>query len=243
VPKEEKAEDILEREHLSYDSLDKSSVPTSILIPEVVALCEGKKSSLNGQPIYVVAAGAIYNGKSLAAALMYGSLKIFRAKTNRFGAQAVWVGTRFVCAKEAGAPKSHQQAIIDSTYDETIRTLIFTGRPLRVRKNPYIMNWETERREEMQALLDKGVLPIQEDLEAVEKLEEENKSDEEKNSSLAGKLAGLDIDDVERPYLMGEVAAAIKDVKPAKQIIDEMVKEAIQQLRMGSTLIEGSARL
>jgi len=47
-----------------------NSVPTSILIPEVVALCQGKKSSLNGQPIYVVAAGGIYNGKSLAAALM-----------------------------------------------------------------------------------------------------------------------------------------------------------------------------
>jgi hypothetical protein len=46
------------------------SVPTSILIPEVVALCQGRKSSLNGQPIYVVAAGGIYNGKSLAASLM-----------------------------------------------------------------------------------------------------------------------------------------------------------------------------
>jgi len=162
---------------------------------------------------------------------------------NRFGAQAVWVGTRFVCAKEAGAPKSHQQAIIESTYDETIRTLIFTGRPLRVLKNPYIMNWETDRREEMQDLLDKGVLPIQQDLDAIEKLEESNKSEDEKNSSLHGKLAGLDIDDVERPYLMGEVAAAIKDVKPAKEIIDEMIKEAIQQLRLGSTFIEGSARL
>jgi NAD(P)H-dependent flavin oxidoreductase YrpB (nitropropane dioxygenase family) len=50
-----------------------TSVPTSILIPEVVALCQGKKSSLNGQPIYVVAAGGIYNGKSLAASLMYFS--------------------------------------------------------------------------------------------------------------------------------------------------------------------------
>jgi len=162
---------------------------------------------------------------------------------NRFGAQAVWVGTRFVCAKEAGASKSHQQAIIKSTYDETIRTLIFTGRPLRVLKNPYIMNWETERREEMQDLLEKGVLPVQQDLDAVEKLEESNKSEEEKNSSLAGKLAGLDIDDVERPYLMGEVAAAIKDVKPAKEIIDEMIKDAVQQLRLGSTFLEGSARL
>jgi hypothetical protein len=71
VPRAERAEDIPEGTlalfmfiHLIF------SVPTSILIPEVVALCEGKKSSLNGQPIYVVAAGAIYNGKSLAASLM-----------------------------------------------------------------------------------------------------------------------------------------------------------------------------
>ena len=162
---------------------------------------------------------------------------------SRFGSQAVWVGTRFVCAKEAGAPKSHQQAIVESTYDETIRTLIYTGRPLRVLKNPYIMNWETERREEMQGLLDKGVLPVQQDLETLEKLEEENKSEEEVNSSLEGRLAGLDIDDVERPYLMGEVAAAIRDVKPAKEIIDEMIKEAIQQLRLGSSFIDGAARL
>ena len=105
------------------------------------------------------------------------------------------------------------------------------------------MNWETERREEMQQLLDNGILPIQHDLDAVEKLEEEAKSKEELNSSLEGRLAGLDIDDVERPYLMGEVAAAITDVKSSKEIIDEMIKEAIQQLRMGSTFIEGSARL
>jgi len=148
-----------------------------------------------------------------------------------------------VCAKEAGAPKSHQQAVIESTYDETIRTLIFTGRPLRVRKNPYIMNWETERREEMQSLLDKGILPVQHDLEEVEKIEEKAKSEEDENTSLEGKLAGLDIDDVERPYLMGEVAAAIRDVKPAKEIIDDMVKEAVQQLRLGNSFIEGGSRL
>lgn len=105
------------------------------------------------------------------------------------------------------------------------------------------MNWETERRDEMQSLLDSGVLPIQHDLDALEKLDEAKSNGTEENSSLEGRFAGLDIDDVERPYLMGEVAAAIKDVKPAKEIIDEMIKEAIQQLRMGSTFIEGSARL
>jgi NAD(P)H-dependent flavin oxidoreductase YrpB (nitropropane dioxygenase family) len=102
------------------------------------------------------------------------------------------------------------------------------------------MNWETHRREELQELLNKGVLPVMHDMEEVEKHEKEGK---EGDNSLAGKLAGLDIDDVERPYLMGEVAAAIRDVKPAKEIIEEMVSEAIQQLRTGSSFIQGGARL
>jgi hypothetical protein len=105
------------------------------------------------------------------------------------------------------------------------------------------MNWETERREELQSLLDNGILPVQHDLEAVEKMEEKSAGQEDANTSMEGKLAGLDIDDVERPYLMGEVAAAIRDVKPAKEIIDEMVKEAVQQLRIGNSFIEGNSRL
>lgn len=108
------------------------------------------------------------------------------------------------------------------------------------------MNWETERRDELFSLLDKGILPVQHDLDTVDALESESKEGkavETANASLEGKLAGLDIDDVERPYLMGEVAAAIRDVKPAKQIMDEMIKEAIQQLRLGSSFIDGGARL
>jgi NAD(P)H-dependent flavin oxidoreductase YrpB (nitropropane dioxygenase family) len=162
---------------------------------------------------------------------------------SRFGSQAVWVGTRFVCAKEAGASKAHQQGIIESDYDETVRTLIFTGRPLRVRKNPYIMNWETERHDEMLSLLDQGVIPVQSDLDALDKLQEEGKSEQEVNSSMEGRLRGLELDDVERPYLMGVVAAAIRDVKPAKEIIDEMVREAVQLLQMGASYVTSSARL
>lgn len=52
-----------------------------------------------GEPVYVVAAGGIFDGRGLAMALC-------------FGAQAAWVGTRFVCAKEAGATARHQKAII-----------------------------------------------------------------------------------------------------------------------------------
>jgi NAD(P)H-dependent flavin oxidoreductase YrpB (nitropropane dioxygenase family) len=49
-------------------------------------------------------AGGVYRGSSLAAALS-------------FGATGVWVGTRFVCAEEAGASKKHQEAVIGAGYD------------------------------------------------------------------------------------------------------------------------------
>lgn len=47
-----------------------------------------------------------------------------------------------------------------------------------------------------------------------------------------------------RPYLMGQVAASINDVKPAKEIIDEMLNEAAQRIQRVQSLIGGnSARL
>jgi hypothetical protein len=76
-------------------------VATSILIPAVVDLCRGHLSPLTHQPIHVVAAGGIVDGRGLAMALA-------------LGAQAAWVGTRFICSTEAGAPKRHQEAVIQA---------------------------------------------------------------------------------------------------------------------------------
>src|ERR1700753_3854324 len=88
-------------------------VPTTILIPTVVGLVKGHKSPLTGQPVQVIAAGGIFNGQSLASALM-------------LGASAVWVGTRFVLSDEAGASRAHQEAVRTSGFDDNIRTIIFT---------------------------------------------------------------------------------------------------------------------
>merc|ERR1719356_1700229 len=62
-------------------------VATSILIPTVVDLVRGKMSPLTGKQVSVVAAGGIFDGRGLAMALS-------------LGADAVWVGTRFVASKE-----------------------------------------------------------------------------------------------------------------------------------------------
>jgi len=178
-------------------------VPTSILIPQVVDLCKGKKSPLTGKDVTVVAAGGMYRGSSLAAALM-------------MGAQGVWVGTRFILADEAGAPKAHQEAVRTAGYEDTVRTIIFTGRPLRVRKNTYIQDWEENRRDEIKKLTTKGTIPVEHDMEELDK---------------ADKLDDETMDNA-RPFLMGKVAAVVNEKKPAKAIVDEMVAEAVQQLKL-----------
>lgn len=189
-------------------------VPTTILIPTVAALVKGKKSPLTGGPVQVVAAGGLFNGQSLAAALM-------------LGANAVWIGTRFVLSEEAGAPKAHQEAVRTAGFDDNVRTIIFTGRPLRVRMNAYIKNWEENRSEEIKELTSKGTIPVEHDFETL----------------------GDDIDDETmdnaRPFLMGKAAAVVNERKSAKVIIDEMVDDAVQWMNRGQSYVvkKGGSKL
>jgi len=97
--------------------------------------------------VQCIAAGGLFNGQSLAAALM-------------LGASAVWVGTRFILCQEAGAPKAHQEAVRTAGFDDNVRTIIFTGRPLRVRNNDYIRDWEENRQDEIKKLTESGIIPV-----------------------------------------------------------------------------------
>lgn len=107
--------------------------PFTVLIPACVDICKNYKSPLTGKPVMVVAAGGIADGRGLAAALSYG-------------ATGVWVGTRFVASVEAGAPKIHKESILSAGFDDTIKTIIFTGRPLHVRKTDYIADWYIKKK-------------------------------------------------------------------------------------------------
>lgn len=59
----------------------------------------------------------------------------------RYGAAGVWVGTRFVASEEAGAPKVHKDLVLSAGYDDVTRTIIYSGRPMHVRKTPYVASW------------------------------------------------------------------------------------------------------
>lgn len=76
----------------------------------------------------VIASGGIADGRGLAASLSYG-------------AAGVWVGTRFVASVEAGAPPKHKEMIVTAGYDDLTKTLIYSGRPMSVRKTPYVEDW------------------------------------------------------------------------------------------------------
>jgi len=172
-------------------------IATSILIPKVVDACRGKKSPLTGGPVYVVAAGGIFDGRGLAMALSMGAV-------------GVWVGTRFVACEEAGAGPYHKNLLKKTGYSDTIRTTIYTGRPMRVNASKFVLDWENNRQDDIQKMLAAGKLPTP--FGSQDKVQD-------------------------RPFLMGQCAGAIEDVKPAKEIVDEMVSQAYELLSQTSKML------
>ncbi|KAI9756613.1 MAG: hypothetical protein M4579_003791 [Chaenotheca gracillima] len=178
-------------------------IPNSILIPAVVDVARRFKSPLTGDPAMVVAAGGIYNGRSLAAGLMQGAM-------------GVWVGTRFVAATESGASRLHKEAVVAAGFEDTLRTLVVSGRPLRVKMNEYLKEWE-DQPEKIKELTNRGIVPLVKDMDE-------------------GK-------DVDIPFLMGQVAGVIDQIKPAGDIVNEMVREAVTMLRIGQDYISRDSKL
>ncbi|ETW78693.1 hypothetical protein HETIRDRAFT_386881 [Heterobasidion irregulare TC 32-1] len=182
-------------------------IAASILIPACVDAVKGHKSPLTGQPVYVIGAGAVYDGRGLAANLMWG-------------AQGVWVGTRFVASVEAGASPAHKKAVLSAGHGDVLRTIIYTGRPLRVRRTPYVEDWETNRQAEIKELTSKGIIPNELEME---------KHPEKSLQAIS--------------FLMGNVASLIHDVLPAQEIVNNMVNVAAEQISRGASSITVKAKL
>jgi nitronate monooxygenase len=66
------------------------------------------------------------------------------AEVVRAGATAAAVGTVLLRATESGASATHQAALIDPAYTETVLTRAFTGRPARGLRNAFIDAHEAE---------------------------------------------------------------------------------------------------
>ena len=91
-------------------------VATMPLVPQIVDAV--------GAHIPVVAAGGIFDGRGLAAALA-------------LGADGVWIGTRFIATPEARAVAGYKDALVRTKEDGTTISRAFSGKTMRVVRNQY----------------------------------------------------------------------------------------------------------
>ncbi len=117
------------------------------------------------------------------------------------GAKGVQIGTRFICASECTVHENVKQRVIKARDRDTVVTGRSTGHPVRVMRNK--LTNELDR-------IEKDSVP--------EELEER----------AAGTLKmAMQGGDVEWGSLMsGQVAGLVKEVKPAADIIKELIDEA-----------------
>jgi enoyl-[acyl-carrier protein] reductase II len=104
-------------------------VATMPLVPQIVDAV--------GARIPVVAAGGIFDGRGLAAALA-------------LGADGVWIGTRFIATPEAHGVTGYKDALIRTKEDGTTISRAFSGKTMRVVRNRYTAFFE-ENPEELSA--------------------------------------------------------------------------------------------
>jgi enoyl-[acyl-carrier protein] reductase II len=97
-------------------------IATMALVPMIV----------DAVKIPVVAAGGIFDGRGLVAALA-------------LGAQGIWMGTRFIASAEARAHDLYKQRILDIDETGTLITRCYSGKTMRAIRTDYTDEWEVKK--------------------------------------------------------------------------------------------------
>ena len=82
-----------------------------------------------GDRVPVVAAGGLFDGRGLAAALA-------------LGADGVWLGTRFIATPEAQSVRGYKDALVAGAEDATVVSRAYSGKTMRVLRNRYTDDWD-----------------------------------------------------------------------------------------------------
>ncbi len=122
------------------------------------------------------------------------------------GCIGVWVGTRFRTTDEGGALPVNKKHILDSTDEDTRVSRAYTGKTLRASYNKFHDLWDGSGLEPLpfptQVLISSALLAC---------------FVEAKKDDYVGGLAG-------------QVSGLINEIKPARQILEKMVEEAVEIL-------------
>ncbi|QCX32241.1 enoyl-[acyl-carrier-protein] reductase FabK [Caloramator sp. E03] len=123
------------------------------------------------------------------------------------GAEGVQIGTRFVCSNECVVHENYKRAIIEAGDRDAVATGRKTGHPVRCLKNKLTREFE--------------------------KLENSNADKEEIEKLGTGALRKAAIlGDIEYGSVMaGQISGLIKDIKPCKTIISDLIKDYEENLK------------
>ncbi len=167
-------------------------VATMPLVPQIVDAV--------GAQIPVVAAGGIFDGRGLAAALA-------------LGADGVWIGTRFIATPEARSVAGYKDALIRTKEDGTTISRAFSGKTMRVVRNRYTALYEDGGSEE--------VSPFPAQL---------GRSITDGAFHLGGGDDTPDVDPERECYPSGQGVGAIQTLMPAASLVTQIVNQAEQVL-------------
>jgi NAD(P)H-dependent flavin oxidoreductase YrpB (nitropropane dioxygenase family) len=187
----------------------------SVLVPAVVDTI---------YPLPVIASGGVADGRGLVAALSVG-------------AQGVSMGTRFVASEEAFVPRLYKERIVSATAEDTVyaEDLFNAGwenAPHRVLRNAIVNEWEAAGRQPSGRRPGEGTT-VGSRTRNGETLEIPKYAAYMATPEFSGDLEYL-------PFWAGQSCSLVHDIKPAGQIVRDIVREAeevIDQLtRIRSTM-------
>lgn len=164
-------------------------------------------------PVPVIAAGGIADVRGVAAALA-------------LGADAVLVGTRLVASREAYAHSEYKQRVVAASVDDVVRTHIFgiewPDQPMKVLANRVVREW---------AGRSQRTPPPPDPLQFIGRTQIGGQDYPLPKYSSFLPTPDTEGDFEEMCLAAGESAGLVRDIKPAADIVREMMAEAEQILR------------
>jgi len=118
------------------------------------------------------------------------------------GCVGVWVGTRFLASNEGGALDVQKKTIVNATDEDTRRSYLYTGKTSRVTYNRFHDLWETS-----------GLDPLPFPTQVMVASAMNEMFIRAKKEDYVGQFAG-------------QVSGLIKEIKPASEILNDMVEAA-----------------